>query len=283
MPSIDHFFFLPLLLTGCGSNQIRWYNPGHNQADYDRDVQECTLIAEEMGRQATLTGKMIDENAFHMSYINCITAKGWSSTPPPQAQPTTPQNNQTVANIARRDADGTVHGFNLAFPIPNSFVIIANHQESHGPTSAQVILLRGPDETYINLMFQQVQNYHFMATDYPVKKPFFLYNRGDKEESSEYLRWATFCGELQDQWMVGLGAYILADKEQRITLAVTHLLPSQQGAVPEGLRITANQHLAAEKFEAEWVAWLQDVTPKTVRSPIPSGDGCRHSFAPINT
>ena len=71
-----------LLLTGCSSTQQLWYNPAKTQKDFDRDSQECEIIAREFSRQATMTGKSLDYETFASAWSSCLHDKGWSNTPP---------------------------------------------------------------------------------------------------------------------------------------------------------------------------------------------------------
>ncbi len=255
-------FILLQFLTGCGGNGSHWYKAGHYQADFNRNSQECEMVAQEIGRQATMTGLMVDADTYQSAYTSCIVSKGWSTTPPTQPQATPQQQQQTAPTLAERRSDGTIRGFDLAFTVPLSFTVIGNRREGLGANSAQIITLHGPDNTYLNLMFQQIKSNRFIATDYPIKEPFFLYNNEYDQELPDQLRWATFCGTMQGQWVIGLGAYYLVDKEHRVTMAFTSPLPPQEEAPPKGLRLSANQRLAADRFEKKWLGWLQKTTSR---------------------
>ena len=71
---IRNIFFLCVvifLLSGCAKQKL-WYKAGNNSVDFDLDNQECVRIAKEVGRQATITGEMLNPKVFNSSYNNCI-------------------------------------------------------------------------------------------------------------------------------------------------------------------------------------------------------------------
>ena len=86
---LEIFFLCGVLFWtfGCASSRM-WYKSGCNQVDFDLDNQECRRIAEEISRQATITGKKINLDVFSTSYNNCLFSRGWTHTPPGAEQKT---------------------------------------------------------------------------------------------------------------------------------------------------------------------------------------------------
>lgn len=246
---------LMLALAACSGKQQTWYNPGKTQADFDRVSQECEIIGREIGRQSTMTGTL-DQEAYALAYTSCLNAKGWSSVPPTMAGgsiDTVPQE-----FFAEYRTDGTVSGFGESIHIPDGFRLARNTVGVSGATRQQNLFFEGPEDTFINLVYQKAEKTVFMATDFPVNSPFFLYETGAGEHDSDRLRWSLSAGKIGEDWVAVLGGYLLLGKHERITIVVTKGIPSQNDLPPEGLRITAEQRNAVEGFKSRWVEWLKE-------------------------
>jgi hypothetical protein len=239
------------VVSGCGGQQQLWYNPGRTQMDFDRDSQECGIIAGELARQATLTGRKEDPQTFTLVYNNCINSKGWSTAPALQ-----PSAGVNVAQpfLALYNPDGTIEAFDRQLKVPDGFILLADGVQGHGDTILQNLLFQKGD-LFINYTVQKSRGRKFAPTDYPVPEPFFLYEQG-KNGRKPHLHWAIFTGHIQDSWVTGLGGYFLLGKRERISIVVTRPLPEAGGQTPTGLRLAPDQFQAVEQFRGEWLAWL---------------------------
>jgi len=242
---------LLVFLSGCGTKH-RWYKPDHYQADFDKDALECETIAREMARQATMTGKSEDPATFISSFNNCLSKKGWSNAP------------QTIQKLPEQEKSaplavleqGKVQGFGKAIQMPQGFTLLAESSQVAGPFTAQNFQWTGGDSTFIQIVFQKTTAQSFDPIDYVVAEPFFLYERGKDEKKPDLLRWAVFAGEIKKNWVVGLGSYVLVNKNERIIVVVTRPLPNPEASPPPGLRLNKEQRDAAELFMKEWLGRL---------------------------
>ncbi len=239
------------LLSGCGG-KAQWYKEGHTQADFDMDVQECEIIASEFARQASLTGEREDPATLIRAVNSCLYAKGWSNFP-------TQKNGQDAEEPARLAVydQGVLTGFKKTINIPPGFVLLSDSTGHSGPTTSQTLFFTRDNTTYINILFQKTLNDVFEKVEYPVVEPFFLYHRGEKMKRPD-IDWAIFTGEFQKEWVVGFGAFLRANRKERITIVVTHPLPAQDSSPPSELRLTRNQYQAADLFTEEWSTWARE-------------------------
>jgi hypothetical protein len=240
-----------LMLAGCAGRMQHWYNPGETQVDFDRDAQECDIIAREFARQATLTGNRQDPETYVRTYNNCLYAKGWSVLPPGSDSPA------GGPPPAAFEKNGTVKGFGEAFTVPTGFVLKSNVTRTYGPTLMQNLFFQGPEQSYINFTFQKGLTRDFAPADFPAREPFFLYEQGALRKDPDRLRWTIFFGNLKNSWVAGLGGYLLLDDRQRVLIVVTKPLPPRNEKPLPGLRLDSGQIKAMEKFRAAWLPWLK--------------------------
>jgi hypothetical protein len=242
-------YFLICMLSSCGGGQM-WYKQGATQADFNLDAQECEIIAHELARQATVSGERENLEVFIKSYNNCLFLKGWSHIPPNQKAGNQKQANFNLAKINQN----SIEAFGKRFNLPKEFKLLKENKSVFGPTLIHSFFLQGTGPTFINLIFQQSLDLDFEPADYPVEEPFFLYDRGSEEEKN--IRWSVYCGQINDEWIVGLGSFFLISEKERIILIVTSPLPQQTTPPPKGLRLTKKQKDATEKFVKSWKEWI---------------------------
>lgn len=247
---------LLFFLSGCGG-KVQWYKPHHFQTDFDRDNLECETIAHELARQATMTGKGEDLATFIGSYNNCLSRRGWSNTPPAVQNSEGQIKSPPDAVLAQ----GKIHGFGKTVAIPQGFTLLAETSQVAGPIAAQNFQWQGDDSTFIHLIYQKIAAKSFDPIDYVVVEPFFLYERGKDKNKPDLLRWAVFAGEIKKSWVVGLGSYVLTNKDKRIIVVVTRSLPPPEASPPAGMRLSKGQQEAAERFMEEWLGWLTTTFP----------------------
>lgn len=258
------------LCTACAKPQM-WYQTGKGQADYDRDAQECVLIAANFARQATMTGTSEDPATYGQTMRNCLVAKGWSANRPAALSP----GNGKAPTVQRPAAplivvDGqTVHAFGSHLSLPPAFTLLNTVDQDTADARGQTLTFAREQTTYVTIMAQELrgQANRFTPIPYLVKPPFFLYQQDAVLVASKTEpRWSTFFGMINDQWVMGLGSFLLINDRQRVTVIVTEPLVAQQTAPEKGFRLSRQQFAMVDGFSQEWTAWLtREVVP-----PAPS-------------
>ncbi len=247
---------LGLALSGCGGVRPRWYQAGKGQVDFDRDAQECALIAHDFARQATATGKAEDPAAYAQANLGCLTAKGWSMSPPPApGAKTGPQT--IIAGPPLTVVDGgQVRAFGAKVGVPEGFSLASNHTVATGPTVSQSLVFKDAADTFLVVMAQRTISdaNRFEPTPYLVKSPFFLYQEAPVPDAGP--RWAIFCGQVNGGWVEGLGSYPLTTAHERLTIIVTRPLPAPRSDPQPGFKLSAGQFAALEAFKKQWGGWL---------------------------
>jgi hypothetical protein len=250
-------FMAFLLISGCSGGGQHWYNHGKTRVDFEGNSQECEIIARELARQATLTGRREDQQTYGRAFDNCLYAKGWGTMP--AVQPSPDAATETGTSLAVHRQNGTIEAFGRAFAVPAGFELQSDSGGSFGPTLIQTLLFLGPDSVYLNYTFQKSRDRKFEPTDYPVTAPFFLHGRGREEKKPDRLRWTVFAGEIREDWIVGLGGYLLTGKRERLTVVITRALPHPREPVPAGLNLSLGQFQAVQRFRNEWLPWLEQM------------------------
>jgi len=237
-------------VAGCSTATSElWYKAGKNQVDFDVDSNECLIIAEEMGRQATLTGKRKDLEVFYTTYNNCLYSKGWGHTPPGVKQ-----KKVAVKPLVNRE-ENRIGAFGRSFLIPPQFELISNQIYGFEDVRMQSLQFKSrKNPVYISLIFQQALSRSFDLIDYPVNAPFFLYDRADDNaDQADELSWAVFSGDFQGEWIAGIGAYFLIDKNHRISCSITQAIDAPKEDPPPGLRLTRGQKEQIDAFSNLWL------------------------------
>ncbi len=246
MGIFSFYCVLILFLSGCASPKL-WYKPGRSQVDFDVDNQECLRVAEDMGRQATITGKKIEPDVFTNTYNNCLFARGWTHTPPGAEQKYV-----KVVKLARINGN-TVTVFNQHLLLPSGFKLINNQITGFEDVRMQTLFLQGAGPVFLNINIQQTLSRQFDSIDYPVNEPFFVFEKGRDKSCKPPVNWTVFAGDYRGEWVAGIGAYYLIDKNKRISIVLTRAIPSQKSSPPPGLQLTRSQELAVEAFSDEWL------------------------------
>lgn len=252
------------MLWGC-ANKGMWYQQGKGQVDFDRDEQECSLIASNFARQATISGNAEDPETYQLTFRGCLLAKGWSGSPP---------RNQMVSSGVEKESaiaeplvviDGNkVHAFGSLINIPNSFVTLSDSIQNFGSTRGQTVMFSGPQSTVITILAQKINDKanRFTATPYAINSPFFLYGQSVPRDREMMGRQRSiFCGVVNGEWVMGLGSYLLINGGERVTIIVTKMLSSPLSKPEPGFRLSSEQFAIVDGFEKEWTHWLvQEVT-----------------------
>jgi hypothetical protein len=241
------------LLAGCaGKPGTRWYKEGSGQADFDRDGQECRILAEEFGRQATLSSKRPDLETQTKTYHQCLFAKGWSHLRPATPGEQEPRSISAQATVGQ----GAVTVFGKRLPLPQGFTQTGSSASVQGPFAVQSLSFRGPGPVFLSLILQQGRTLPFEPIPYPVEEPFFLYDRGSTGAGIE---WSAFFGRIRGSWVAGIGTYLHQSGRERTTIVLTAPLPPHQETPPPGLRLDSGQRTAMETFMATWIPWIESL------------------------
>lgn len=252
-PLIWFMIIALVTLSGCATQKQLWYQQGKKQVDYDRDAQECVLIAKGFARQATMTGRSEDPAAFQRTRLNCLVARGWSMTPPPPPAGKGDASPPSVGAKSLATIDGrTIQAFGSRIELPPRFSLSANTIAGQGPTVVQQFQLRGSGDTFINILAQKTvaKENRFENTPYPVTAPFSLYE--------QLPGWTIFYGKINNEWVMGLGCYRLINSTERITVIVTRSLTAPRTEPERGFTLSREQFAMVEAFKTEWVAWLEE-------------------------
>jgi hypothetical protein len=241
-----------MLLCGCaGKPGASWYKEGFGQAAFDRDVQECRLLAEEFGRQATLNGRRVDLETQAKAHNQCLFAKGWSHVPPQ-----TRGSEHTEPSLVPVTVDqNMIDAFDKSIRLPEGFALKGRSEQIHGPMASHILSFQGPGPVFLNMVFQQSSRLNFEQVPYPVDEPFLLYDRGSMGTGVD---WSAFSSSIKGQWVAGIGAYLLHSDRQRTTVVLTSVLPPRDDLPPPGLTLDLRQHQAMEEFMARWLPWLEE-------------------------
>ena len=228
-----------LLISGCSSGP-KWYKPGCNQVDFNLDNLECRISAEEIARQATLTGEKIDLEVFERVYHNCILSKGWTHTPP---------GSKKVKAVTLAEVHGDIAVvFGHRLKIPHGLNLISNQISGFQNLRMQALFFRGDGPVFLNMIVQETLSGKFEPIDYPVNEPFFIFEKGPNEKDPDRLRWTVFAGQFKGAWVAGIGAYLLVDNTRRITFVLTRNISVPEKTPPRGLRLTKKQKTEVTAF-----------------------------------
>ncbi len=244
-----------LLAGGSGCAQKKtWYKPGGGQVDFNIDDQDCRISAQEIARQATLTGEKINLKVFDQAYEACIFSRGWSLTP---AAPAKSKENTPAKPRLAEIENNLVTAFGQTMMIPRIFSLVRNQQADFQGVNMQTLFFQGEDGVYLNLIFQETSARKFDPVDYPSDPPFFLFEKGEDPAKKDRLRWTVFSGDFKGTWVAGIGGYYLVDRNRRASFVVTQAISSPEGKPPAGLRLTKAQKLEVETFQGQWVGKIK--------------------------
>lgn len=250
-----------LLIASCASTPDLWYKTGGTQRDFDLDSRECEIIAKQFALQQSETGKRIDPVIFSQQYVQCINAKGWSRNKP-GADETTGQPSAPPPRLSIKQDGATLSGFGLQVTVPDNFTLVNSQQSAIGPTIMQQFFWQDESNTFINVIFQQNNATQFDIIPYPISGPYRLYTSGTGEKTKGPLQWSTFFGQIQDEWVMGVGSFYSASKNKRVIIVITKNLNPPAGAPPARLTLSGNQHEEIEAFSNRWVGWLESQFPE---------------------
>jgi len=243
-----------LLLQGCASSPQTWYKPGGTQREYDLDVRECEVIAEQQALQRSENGRRYDPMTYGDLYQRCITAKGWSTAPAAAQQP---QTEASPAPALGMRTDNRLSAFGLDFTLPEDARLISSNRQTVGPTRLETFMFQTGGD-FMNIIFQESEEATFNLIDYPVSPPYQLYTSG----WGTNLRWSAFWGEINGEWVRGIGAFFTVSKKQRTIVVITAPLAAPGETPPEKLHLAHNQYQEMESFVEQWRPWVEDQAPR---------------------
>ncbi len=236
-----------VVMAGCGSSQL-WYQPGHNQVDFDLDHQECLRSAQETARQSGITGQKMVLETLDVAYANCLFSRGWTHTPPGEDQT---HAHQTAVPVPVDQNRITV--FDRQFAVPLEFKLVSHQMGGFQDVKMQTLVFQKNEAVFLNMVIQETVSRKFDPIDYPVQPPFFVYDRGTAEKDGIPLNWTVFSGEFQKNWVAGIGAYYFVGEKKRVSIVLTKSISSQQQSPPKGLRLTRDQKTQVDAFVDQWL------------------------------
>jgi len=244
------FTCLFLLWAGCSTSSTQWYKDGAGQADFNIDDAECQIIAEQMAKEATLTGKKISIEEYARVYESCIYNRGWSTEPPASIDAKGPKKELKPIAIL---AETHITVFDHALELPQGFSLTENRISMWQGVKTQFMTFQNEGGISMSLIFQNNTHRKFEKTDFPVNAPFFIYDKGGEPKEGKKIRWTVFSGEIQKEWIAGIGGFYLLDSKKRITIVLTAPISSPQEVPPEGLKLTKIQKNEVDDFQADWI------------------------------
>nr|WP_319395165.1 hypothetical protein [uncultured Desulfobacter sp.] len=265
------FLLFSLCIIGCSSSKATWYKAGSGQADFNIDNAQCRVLAEQMGREATLTWEKINLKAYAQAYESCIYNRGWSKESPVGKKAKTATGKMTLLAELK---DGGVSAFNRRFSIPEGFFNTGNTIATSQGIKNQFLTFQNGLGMAWNLTFQQTGNRMFEKSDFPLIGPFFIYDKGGEPKEGKKIRWTVFAGEFQDNWVAGIGCYLLLDSAHRVTIILTSEISAPDGIPPKGLRLTKNQKNDVNALEKKWIHNFKTAfggCPDCIKQPIKFG------------
>ena len=256
---ITCLLILSYMLAGCAASPGYWYKAGKNQHDFDIDSRDCEISAQQLSKGHSETGKQIEPASYNRIYSQCISNKGWSRTPPedPFVTKNFPNEQHTIEIAAEGHA---LSAFKQTITIPLSFSLISRNHSQVGPTVMEQFTWQDADNTFINVIFQENHGTFFEKEQYPVLPPFYLYDSGTG--ANKKVEWAAFFGEIQNEWVMGLGANFLKNKTKRIIIVITKSLSQPSSTPPDRVQLSKNQYDDIEAFSNQWQPWLEAQFPK---------------------
>lgn len=265
--NISWIFLVVVLIisqVGCGGSKVRWYKPGHTQVDYDIDCVECERIAQSHARGRSVTGNSLNVDVYAKAFDRCMFSKGWTTSPPQSATATSDTPKEAAASRPEVDdiqvINNVVWGFGHAITLPRGFRILSKKSSVYGPTRSSSLFCQGPGPVFINILFQHSGSLSFEQTRYPVKEPYFSFDRSPK---SSPITWDSYCGQINNEWVGGIGAYLTISSQRRIIFSITTPLPPGDDGIPSGLRLSRQQFGAMRHFSDTYVAWIEKVSKQT--------------------
>lgn len=253
--------FFVLLITSCTFTPDLWYKTGATQNDFNLDSRECEIIAEQFALQQSESGKRIDPANFSQFYLQCLNNKGWSQTKPEAAQ-SKDQPPLPKKNLSLKQKGNILTGFGHRITVPKGFKLLSRQQSQIGPTVMEQFFWQGEENTFINVIFQQNNVTTFELTPYPVTNPYHIYTSGTGQKAKDLLQWSSFFSQIGHEWVMGVGAFYLANKNERLIIVITKNLATPLTPPPQNLILSGNQHEQVEAFSNHWTTWLESQFPE---------------------
>jgi len=242
------------LSAGCTQTQL-WQKTGGNQQSFNLDSIECEFIAKQIALQQSETGKTVDPVIFNKAHLECLGAKGWSRKIA-DAGSTKESGSEQLKQLAQLIKPNIIKGFGQTISVPYTYKLAANKQFQIGPTIINQFFWKGDDSSFINIFFQENVAASFERISYPVSEPYVQYTSGEGNKAEEKLQWTTFFGNIDPNWIMGIGAYYYAGKKQRIIIVITKPLVKAEDRPPEDVILAENQFKQIEEFSEQWQTWL---------------------------
>ena len=250
-----------LLLAGCAGSES-WQKPGGTQASFNLDSRECRLIGEKIALLHSETGKSVDPVYAARAYEECMAAKGWRRQQGGElASPGVAAKDAagSLPVLAQVEGGDTLVGFGQRIVVPSGCRMLPARKMRVGPTVMEQFFWQKDDGTFITIIFQENNQTSFEQIGYPVNPPYALYTSGSA--AGGLLRWAAFWGQIQDDWVMGLGAYYHVSDGRRIITVITSPLGPPESTPPPNVTLSREQYHQIDAFVDQWQSWLEKQFP----------------------
>lgn len=150
-----------------------------------------------------------------------------------------------------------IYLFDRVLTLPEGFVLSSNLISGFEDVRMQTLFFKGKGPVFLNMIIQETFSRQFDLVEYPVNEPFFVFEKGKAGNKKLPVNWTVFSGDFKGEWVAGIGAYYLVDKNKRINIVMTRGIPSQNELSPERLNLTKIQKKAVESFSDQWLELIQ--------------------------
>ncbi|WP_462326040.1 hypothetical protein [Desulfoplanes sp.] len=250
------------IMSGCASHDHIWYKPGHYQGDYDVDCVECERVAKTLSMERSVSGRSLNNEVYAKAFDRCMFSKGWTTNAPDTNKNPKQKKAETGPNFFTVSG-GIISGFDCSIALPPGFRLLKQESFAYGPTQTSSALFQGPDSVFINILFQDSGSLSFEKQRYPVKEPYFSFDKSTKEDAID---WTSFFGQVGSDWVGGIGAYLNLSSRQRIILVATRPLPRDRAVPPKGLRLDRKQFETMKYFSEDYAGWIEGLGAQAIQS-----------------
>lgn len=247
-----------VLIAGCGGGQ--WTHPAKGPAELSRDMAECKMLARDIGRNKSHTGKRVELIAYQQALHSCLAQKGWTLADPGKA-PEKPASGSQV--LLTRSGEGVLNFDQDRIVLPQGVRISKQSVGAFGPVIMDTVDIEGRigQMEYSGQLIAQklVTKAKFESILYNLNEPYFTYSVG---RTSGGLRWRSFAVKIGEEWYGGVGSYWPLSRDRRVVITLAATLPGQTGPPPSGCRLTPTQGEALDRFIVQVLPWFENFKVK---------------------
>jgi len=240
------------LISAC-SSQKKWYNYRDKDVVFQQDLKNCQNNANNLATKQSLLGNALVLETYNSHLLQCLYSKGWTQL----AQGSLGRLEQKFSNEVRLDREAMrISAFGEKIDLASgNFEFLDANSSVYGPGYFKEFNFKGPDNIYLNLVFQENILREFDKNSFPVDKSFIIFESGAEKSGSKHFNWSVYCGIVKGKWVAGMGSYVLLSPKQRITAVVTKKMIPKDRDPAFPLRLTRKQYSNLSEFEDKWLEW----------------------------